>query len=107
MKFHLDEHVAPAVAVGLRNHGIDVTTTAEAGLLGAEDPEHIAYALAEERVVLTHDHDCLRHASEGTEHAGIVYCHQTKHSIGNLIRWLLLINECLSPEEMRSHVEFI
>jgi hypothetical protein len=31
LRFHLDEHVSPAVAEGLRRRGIDVTTTLDAG----------------------------------------------------------------------------
>ena len=32
IRFHLDEHVDPAIATALRRAGIDVTTTVEAGL---------------------------------------------------------------------------
>lgn len=35
IRFHLDEHVDPAIADGLRRHGIDVTTTLDAGLVRA------------------------------------------------------------------------
>lgn len=35
IRFHLDEHIDPAVADGLRRRHIEVTTAAEAGLLGA------------------------------------------------------------------------
>jgi hypothetical protein len=31
IRFHLDEHVDPAIATALRRAGIDVTTTNEAG----------------------------------------------------------------------------
>jgi hypothetical protein len=34
--FHLDEHVAPAVADGLRRRSIDVSTTVDAGLVGSK-----------------------------------------------------------------------
>lgn len=37
MRFHLDEHVDHAIARGLRNRGIEVTTATDAGLLGASD----------------------------------------------------------------------
>ena len=40
IRFHLDEHVAHAVADGLRRLGIEVTTTTDAGLLGAVLGEH-------------------------------------------------------------------
>jgi len=32
VRFHLNEHVAFAVAAALRKHGIEVTTTGEVGL---------------------------------------------------------------------------
>ena len=35
-----------ADAAGLRRWGIDVTTTREVGLQGADDSDHIAFALA-------------------------------------------------------------
>lgn len=50
VRFHLDEHMAKAIATGLRQRGIDVTTTAKAGLLGAGDEEQLAYARREGRV---------------------------------------------------------
>lgn len=53
VKFYTDEHVARAVANGLRERGVDVVTTSEAGLLGASDEKHLEYASAEGRVVFT------------------------------------------------------
>jgi len=49
----------PAVARGLRNRGIDVTTTVETGMSGASDEEPLAYALSAGRVMVTHDADRL------------------------------------------------
>ena len=60
IRYHLDEHVATAVAVGLRSRGVDVTTTVEAGLMRASDLDQLAYARAERRVLVTHDADFLR-----------------------------------------------
>ena len=45
IRFHLDEHVSPGIAEGLRRWGIDLTTTANAGLTEADDVDHIAFAL--------------------------------------------------------------
>ena len=68
LNFHLDEHVHPAIAAGLRRRGIDVTTTVEVGLGGAEDERHVAFALAQARVIVTHDEDFLAlHASRTPE----------------------------------------
>jgi hypothetical protein len=107
IRYHLDESVRTAIAVGLRSHGVDVTTTVEAGLLGAADEDHIAYALTEGRVIVTHDDDFLALTSSGIEHSGICYCHQQKHSIGRLLQILLVVHACCTQEEMRGHVEFL
>jgi predicted nuclease of predicted toxin-antitoxin system len=60
IRFHLDENCAGAIARGLRRRGIDVTTTYEAGLLGAADAEQVAYALLLGRVIFTQASDFLR-----------------------------------------------
>jgi hypothetical protein len=107
IRFHLDEHCDPAVAVGLRLHGVDVTTTPEAGLLHAEDEDHIAYCLRTSRVVFTQDKDFLRLNAAGVSHRGIAYCSQNSRNIGQIIDGLLLIWEIYEPDEMRGRVEFL
>jgi predicted nuclease of predicted toxin-antitoxin system len=72
IRFHLDEHVNPAIADGLRRRGIDVATTADAGLLGADDLLHIAFAMPEGRVICTNDEDFLKWHDQGVQHCGIV-----------------------------------
>ena len=37
IRFHLDEHLSASIAAGLRRRRVDVTTTHESGLAGAED----------------------------------------------------------------------
>lgn len=107
IRFHLDEHVAHAVADGLRRLGIDVTTSTDAGLIGAADADHHAYGLAHCRVIFTEDDDFLALAAAGVEHAGLAYCQQNTHSIGQIIRALELIWEVYEPDEMRNRIEFI
>ncbi len=107
IRFHLDEHVAHAVADGLRRLGIDVTTSMDANLLGASDAEQIAYGLAEGRVIFSQDDDLLALAAAGVQHAGLAYCHQTARSVGQIIRGLELIWEVYEPDEMKNRIEFI
>ena len=107
IRFHLDEQVDPAIAAALRRNGIDVTTTVEAGLYGRSDNNHLAYAVPERRVVVTHDADFLRFAERSKDHAGIVYCKIKARSIGEIIRGLILIYEILTPEEMAGRVEYL
>lgn len=104
--FHLDESVDHAVARGLRLRGIDVTTATDAGLIAASDQQQIAFALTENRVVFTQDQDFLRHHQAGDQHAGIVYSQQGAHSIGEIVRYLHFLSDCLEPQDMRGQLEF-
>ena len=106
IRFHLDENCDPRIAAGLRLHGVDVTTTPEAGLLQASDEEQLAYAAAQGRVVVTQDTDFLRIAAAGHGSPGIAFSPQGR-SLGPLIQDLLIIWEVYEPEEMRNRVEFL
>lgn len=106
IQYYLDEHIAGAVANGLRRRGIDVLTLTEAGMLGAGDEEHFTFAREQARTIVTHDDDFLRLAAQSEEHAGVVYIPQ-RRSIGDVIRGLTLIAEVLGAEGMRGHIEFL
>jgi predicted nuclease of predicted toxin-antitoxin system len=67
IRLHSDEYCFPAIAAGLRLHRADVTTSPDAGLLSAEDEEHIAYALEAGRVIFTQDEDSLRLNTAGMD----------------------------------------
>jgi predicted nuclease of predicted toxin-antitoxin system len=53
IKFHLDENVSNAIALGLRRRGIDITTTAEVKLIGVTDLDQVNFALSQNRVIFT------------------------------------------------------
>ena len=57
IRFYADQHYPAAVAAGLRRRGIDILTAQEAGQCGAADPDQLAFASADGRVVLTFDSD--------------------------------------------------
>jgi predicted nuclease of predicted toxin-antitoxin system len=63
IRFHLDEHMDPDIALALRRHGIDVTTTVDAGLRTADDPHQLNYVRDAGRVMVTDDADFLRVAA--------------------------------------------
>jgi predicted nuclease of predicted toxin-antitoxin system len=86
IRFHLDEHISASIAAGLRRRGVDVTTTAEARLLGADDTAQLAFAASHGRVMVTHDADFLRLHAEGTIHAGIAYCLAGALTVGEMLR---------------------
>jgi len=107
VRFHLDEHVTPAIAFALRIRGMDVTTASEANLLGATDEAHLAFAYGSGRVMVTHDDDYLRLHARGNAHAGVAYCRQGARSIGEMLETLVLIYEVMSPEEMENKVVYL
>jgi len=107
MRFHTDEHVPFAVVLGLRRRGLDVTTTPDAGLLGAPDEDQLGYCRREGRVMVSHDPDMLRLAAEGAAHAGIAHCHAQKYKTGQLIQRLLLLSSRVSASEMSNRIEFL
>jgi len=107
IKFHLDESCNPAIARALKERGIDVTRSAEAGLVQASDESQLQYALAENRVLVTHDADFLRLNAASVPHAGIAYCHSGSRSIGDIIRKLVEIWEILEPDEMHGRIQWL
>jgi predicted nuclease of predicted toxin-antitoxin system len=106
VRFHADEHIARLIVGALRFRGIDVTTVTEAGLLGASDLEHLAFARRERRMIITRDADFLRLAASGHEHSGIVFAAQDVPA-GRVIRHVLLIHGVLTSEECDSVIEFV
>jgi hypothetical protein len=63
IRFHLDEPVDPDVARALRKHGIDVTTTQEAGLRTRPDSDQLGFTREQGRVIVTHDADESAHGN--------------------------------------------
>lgn len=107
IRFHLDENCDARIAAGLRLHGVDLTTTPEAGLLRASDEEQLRFASSQDRVIVTHDTDFLRMDAAGVIHAGIAYLRPEMRSLGEMIRLLVLVWELLEPGEMRGHIEYL
>ena len=107
IRYHLDEHVDPAVAEGLRQRGIDVTTTVDAGLTGATDEGQLAFATANGRVLVTRDPDFLVLHSRHVSHAGIAYWHPKRRSVGQIVLDLTLLWRVATAEEMQGRVEYL
>lgn len=105
--FLFDENVPGAVPRELRRQGIDVATPNEAGLRGAPDPDLLARAQAEGRVLVTHDDDFLRLHRLQRPHAGIAYCRQRTRTIGQIVESLILIYEALEPADMTGRLEYL
>lgn len=107
IKYHLDESVANAVAIGLEHRGIDVTTSKAAGLIGASDREQLEYAMRESRILVTHDDDFLRLHAAGAEHAGIAYSHQKRLTVGQTVLALVALHRNQNAESVIGRVHFL
>lgn len=106
IQFHLDENVNHAVAHGLRVRGLHVSTATDAELIGSSDEDHLDFALRQNSVLFTHDPDLLRLHADGVEHAGVVFCAKDSRTIGEMIRFLCLLHDIVTPEEIRCRVEY-
>ena len=106
LRFHLDESVNLAIAEGLHLRGIDCTISREVGLLGASDEEQLAFAMAHQRTLVTTDEDFLALAPRHP-HAGILYWHQERRSIGEVIRRIVRLWEQSTSEAIRNQVMFL
>lgn len=108
LRFHLDEHAPRGLVAGLRQRGLDVTSTADADLLEADDTRHLTFARDQGRVLFTRDRDFVRLHARGVPHAGIAYCQQGKPvTIGYLVNRLAALAATNSAQDMRNRVEFL
>jgi len=94
------------IAKALRGRNIDVLTALEAGRCGDTDEQHLEFAAREARVLVTHDQDFLVLHANGTPHAGIVYARNGTRTTSQMVQFLKLVHDVLSPDEMSGRVEF-
>lgn len=106
LAFYTNESVHIVVAEGLKRRDVKVITARDAGNLGLSDEEQLEYAKKKKLIIVTHDDDFLSLAAT-FEHAGIVYVHQQKYLLGELINNLKLLWDVLEQEDMKNHVEFL
>ncbi len=108
--FYLDEDCqAAALATALRQHGIPVVTTNEAGLAAATDDAQLHHAANRQWVLVTNNiaDFVILHAQflrQGASHAGIVVFAQQSHSIGEVVRQLSHLRRTKTPEAVRDQL---
>jgi hypothetical protein len=95
LSFYMDVHVPRAVTVALRMRLIDVLTAQEDGSAELDDERLLARASELDRILISQDSDLLREAgrllSEGRGFAGVIYAHQLRITIGQMVQDLELI----------------
>lgn len=98
LRFYFDENMPVVIALQLKRRGIEAVTVRDLGLLGDEDINHLKNAA---------ELGYVRLATEGIEHAGIVFGQQDKHSIGDWVENLSLMHAVYSAEEMQNRLEYL
>ena len=106
IRYCLDEHLPLEAALSLRLQGVDAITTAEARNLEKSDPEQLAFATSEKRVLVTRDLDFLLLHAQGIQHAGIVRWHSKRRLLGELVKRLVILWRTHTAEEMLGRIEY-
>lgn len=95
-KLYADEQFPLPVVELLRALGHDVMTVQQAGNAGGSDPEVLAFAVNNERAVLTQNRrDFMGLHFQESNHAGIIVCTDDR----NIERLATRINEAISAVE--------
>lgn len=111
--FLADENLNHAIVRGLqrRNPTADIVTVQEVGLSGASDPEVLAWAAAQGRVLITHDVNTIPGFAEartqrGELMAGVCLVARSL-AVGRAIEDLLLVAEASKGPEWEGVVLFL
>ncbi|MBI4311266.1 MAG: DUF5615 family PIN-like protein [Chloroflexi bacterium] len=105
LRLYFDEHVPLELARQLRLQGIDVLTARDAGKLRVPDEVHLAFATAQQRVLLTFDRDYVGISESwflsGRSHCGIVIAYRyPSRQIGLLFHMCMNLCSRESPESV-------
>lgn len=87
----------------LRRPDLDIVRVQDVGLMGADDPDVLAWAAANDRVVLTHDVATMadyayERVAAGEKMPG-VFVLNDRFPVGRAIEEILLVNECSEHAE--------
>ena len=107
----MDVHVPPAVTTALRLRSVDVSTAQEDGAAQLDDDRLLQRATELGRILVSQDSDLLREGArrlrEGADFSGIVYAHQLRTMIGQMVQDLEPIATATSNEEWRGRIEYL
>jgi hypothetical protein len=114
IRLYIDEDSqSDAILAFLRDSGLDVLSSKEAGMDGRADEDQLAFASRTQRVLLTaniRDYRTLHAAAfrTGDEpgHSGLIYWTRDL-SVGELGRRMLRLHAALSAEEVAGREEFL
>ena len=110
IELYLDEDMDVLIADLIRRRGFVATTTREEGQLQKSDAEQLAYAVSQNKTLLTHnraDFEALAQVyfTTGQMHYGIILA--VRRPPQEIVRCLLLILNHVTADEMQNQVRYI
>jgi len=109
-----DENINHDLVRGVmrRRPRLDLVLVQAAGLSEAGDPEILAWAAREERIVLTHDVNtmtrfAIERVKRGETMAGVFIVHQEGAALSTVIDDLLLLDECTDTSEWSDQILYL
>jgi len=108
---YMDVHVPAAISEGLRRRGVDVITAQDDQSTTLMDEGLLARATELGRALFSQDEDLLRIAaawqSTGKQFHGVIYAHQTRAGIGQLVEDLETVLVCCELDELANQVVYL
>ena len=108
---HFDVHIPWAVTAGMWLRGVDVITAQEDASDELADVDLLDRATLQNRAMFTHDADFLVEANRrqtiNQPFAGIIYVHQGKLTIGQIIADIELIAKVYDASDIANRVEYL
>jgi predicted nuclease of predicted toxin-antitoxin system len=95
-----------------RRPGLDLVRVQFVGLSEADDPEILAWAAKELRILLTHDVNtmtrfAIERVKRGEPMAGVFIVHQEGAALSTIISDLVLLDECSDTSEWSGQILFL
>lgn len=95
----------------LREAKVDVVQLPDIGLLGEDDPEILAWAAANNRILLTHDRATMPDFAYERILAGEpmpgMFVLNDRHPVGEAIQEILLLAECSEHSEWSNRIVYL
>jgi predicted nuclease of predicted toxin-antitoxin system len=95
-----------------RRVGLDLVRAQSVGLSETDDPDILAWAAREQRVVLTHDVNTMTgfaidRITRGEPMAGLFIVHQEGAALSKIIDDLLLLDDCSDTDEWADQILYL
>ena len=110
IKLFLDEDVWTGLAAQLTQAGFDTVSVDEVGRKGLSDEDQMAFAIAEDRAILTHNIQdfvplVITCFEQGIEHPGVIVARHFEK--GELLRRTIALLRSLTPEQLTNTLRFV